>query len=535
MLPGLMMKRELTVTSIIEHAARVFPDVSVASALGDGGHHRYTYRDARQRIGKLANALMGLGVQPGDRVATLAWNGFRHFELYYAIAGIGAVCHTINPRLPREQITYIIQHAQDRALFFDMGLSELVAGLKADLPADLILVDMTAEAEAGALSYERLLSNASASITWPKIDELAAAGLCYTSGTTGAPKGVLYSHRSSVLHALAVIAAGTKGLRPCGTVMPVVPLFHANAWGLAHAAPIVGASLVWPGSRLDGPSLYSLMDRERVTSAWGVPTVWLGLIEEMRALGRRPNGLREVIIGGSAAPAAMIEAFETEFDVEAVHGWGMTEMSPVGTLCTMPDGNATLSTGALMETKLRQGRPLFGVELRIVEDGTVQPSDGRAVGELQVKGHAVASAYFDNEEASAKAFDGEGWFATGDVARLAPDGSLEIVDRVKDLIKSGGEWISSIDVENAAMSLPGVAMCAVIAVPHERWGERPLLVMVRREGFQMSPDNIMAGLARRLAKWQLPDAIIFVDRLPMTPTGKVSKLKLRKQLAISAT
>jgi fatty-acyl-CoA synthase len=535
MLPGLMMKRELTVTSIIEHASRVFPDVTVASALGDGGRHHYTYRDARQRIGKLANALLGLGVQPGDRVATLAWNGFRHFELYYAIAGIGAVCHTINPRLPHEQIAYIIRHAKDRVLFFDMGFSELVPGLKADLPADLVLVDMTAEAKAGAHGYERLLSNASASHTWPKVYELAAAGLCYTSGTTGAPKGVLYSHRSSVLHALAVITAGTKGLRPGGVVLPVVPLFHANAWGLAHAAPIVGASLVWPGPRLDGPSLFSLMDRERVTSAWGVPTVWLGLIEEMRAKGRRPSGLREIIIGGSAAPAAMIQAFENEFDVEAVHGWGMTEMSPVGTLCTMPDAHATLGTGAQMETKLRQGRPLFGVELRIVEDGTVRPSDGRAVGELQVKGHAVASAYFDNEEAGAKAFDGEGWFATGDVARFAPDGSLEIVDRVKDLIKSGGEWISSIDVENAAMSLPGVAMCAVIASPHERWGERPLLVMVRREGFQLSPDDIMQGLARRLAKWQLPDAIMFVDRLPMTPTGKVSKLKLREQLAISAT
>ncbi|MFN3625202.1 MAG: long-chain fatty acid--CoA ligase [Hyphomicrobium sp.] len=535
MLPGLMMKRELTVTSIIEHAARVFPDVGLASALGDGGHHRYTYREAKERISSLANALLGLGVQPGDRVATLAWNGFRHFELYYAIAGIGAVCHTINPRLPREQIAYIIRHAQDRVLFFDAGFSDLAAGLKAECPADVVMVDMAAEGGTDALSYERIIESASASITWPEIDELAAAGLCYTSGTTGAPKGVLYSHRSSVLHALAVIAAGTKGLRPGGVVLPVVPLFHANAWGLAHAAPIVGASLVWPGSRLDGPSLFALMDRERVTSAWGVPTVWLGLIEEMRAKGRRPNGLREVIIGGSAAPAAMIETFENEFDVEAVHGWGMTEMSPVGTLCTMPDAGSTLGSGVALEAKLRQGRPLFGVELRIVEDGKVQPSDGRAAGELQVRGHAVAAGYFENAKATAKAFDADGWFATGDVAKLAPDGSLEIVDRVKDLIKSGGEWISSIDVENAAMSLPGVAMCAVIATPHERWGERPLLVIVRREGFQLSPDDVMGGLARRLAKWQLPDSIVFVDQLPMTPTGKVSKLKLREQLAGSAT
>lgn len=538
MLTGMMMRRQLTMTSIIEHASRVFPDTMIVSATAEGGRHSYSYREASRRIGQLANTLTALGVRPGDRVATLAWNGFRHFELYYAIAGIGAVCHTLNPRLPAEQLAYIVGHASDRVLFFDPTLAALVAQSRAAFPDDLRLVVM-ADGLAGCESpeladvmiYEQLLANAAPDCPWPELDESVAAGLCYTSGTTGAPKGVLYSHRSSVLHALSVIAAGTEGLRPGNVILPVVPLFHANAWGLPHAAPLVGASLVLPGPRLDGPSLFTLMDRERVTSAWGVPTVWVGLIEEMRRQGRKPQGLVEVIVGGSAAPAAMIETFEREFGVCVVHGWGMTETSPVGTLCTLPKGQATLTTGAEMTTKLSQGRPLFGVELKIVEDGERQAHDGKAAGDLYVRGHSVTAGYFENPAATATAFDAEGWFKTGDVARIAPDGFLQIVDRSKDLIKSGGEWISSIDVENAALSLRGVAMCAVIAVAHDKWGERPLLVVVKRDGSEVTREEIIAALASRLSKWQVPDDVLFVDCLPMTATGKVSKLRLREQLA----
>jgi fatty-acyl-CoA synthase len=536
MLAGQMMQRPLLIASALEHGAEVHREAEVVSVTTEGGVHRYGYPDAARRAAQLAHALYDLGIKPGDRVATLAWNGYRHFELYYAISGMGAVCHTINPRLFADQLIYIVNHAADRVLFYDTTFAPLVAKLRPHWPKDLLLVAMTDAAHLpggpgleGQHAYESLLAGRPTTYLWPDLDENAAASLCYTSGTTGEPKGALYSHRSSILHSLFVAAAGPQGLKPGERVLPVVPLFHVNAWGLPYVAPIAGCSLIFPGSALTGDALFDLMQAERVTSAWGVTTVWMGLLAEMAKRGAKPAALKEVIIGGSAATPSMIEAFEVRYDVRVVHGWGMTEMSPVGTLGKLSPTDEARPLPERLALKARQGRRLFGVDFKILDDaGKRLPHDGVAAGELYVRGSTIISGYYNNPEATAKAFDRDGWFGTGDIARITPDGYLIVVDRVKDLVKSGGEWISSLDVENIALQLPGLLSAALIGVPHPKWSERPLLVAVRQPNSDVTRDAVLAQLAGRLARWQVPDDVIFVEQLPLTATGKVSKLALRK-------
>lgn len=532
---GMMMHRPLLVKDILTYGTGAHRRGEIISVRTEGDIHRQTYEQTGRRIAQLAHALEGLGVTFGDRVATLAWNGYRHFELYYAIAGIGAICHTINPRLSAEQLIYIVNHAEDRVLFLDTTFVPLVEAVLDHLPKNLTFVIMTDRAHMPdttfpALCYEELLEGQPESFDWPDMPEDTACGLCYTSGTTGNPKGALYSHRSTVLHALMTIVAQTVSFIEGKKVLPVVPLFHVNAWGLPFSALMSGLSLVMPGPKLDGPSLFQLMDDEEVFSAWGVPTVWMGLQAEMKAQGRKPKGFEDVVIGGSAAPRSMIEAFEA-LDINVCHAWGMTEMSPIGTHGTLPRWMDDAPLNKRIDYKQKQGRRCFGVDLKIVDDnGNPLPEDGRATGELYVRGNTVVSGYFRNEEASAKAFDKDGWFGTGDVATLDPDGFLTLRDRTKDLIKSGGEWISSIDLENAAMSHPAIASCAAIAVPHPKWDERPVLVAVAAGAEKPDLEDVQRHLSEHFAKWQLPDDLVWVDALPLTATGKVSKLTLREQL-----
>ncbi|MBV2360268.1 long-chain-fatty-acid--CoA ligase [Thalassococcus sp. CAU 1522] len=530
---GMMMHMPLRIIDILGYAAEAHPGAEIVSVRTEGDLHRETYAQAYKRAGQLAHGLAGLGVGDGDRVATLAWNGYRHFELYYAISGMGAVCHTINPRLSAEQMLYIITHAEDRVLCLDLTFVPLVEALADQLPDGLQLVLMTDRAympdsALDFLCYEELLAGRPATYDWPVMDENAAAGLCYTSGTTGHPKGALYSHRSTVLHALSVALTIPRSLHQGARILPVVPMFHVNSWGLPYAAPLVGASLVMPGGKLDGPSLFDLMESEAVTASWGVPTVWLGLRAEIEARGAKPAALDQVVIGGSAAPRAMIAFFEG-LGVDVCHAWGMTEMSPVGTHGQLPPAMQELDRASMLDAKAKQGRRMFGVEMKIVgEDGARLPHDGQAVGELFVRGNGIVSGYFANPEASAAALDAEGWFGTGDVASIDANGFLSIQDRSKDLIKSGGEWISSIDLENIAMAHPNVANCAVIAVPHPKWDERPLLVVVPK-GNAPALSEIHALMLEHVAKWQLPDDMVVVDELPLTATGKVSKLTLRQR------
>ena len=529
---GMMMHRPLAIIDILKFAAETYRSGEIVSRRVEGDVHRYTYPEAYARAGQLAHALAALGVTESDRVATLAWNGYRHLELYYAVSGMGAVCHTINPRLPAEQLAYILHHAEDRLLFVDATFVPLVEAMAADLPDGLRVVVMTdrahmPESALDLFCYEDLLAGRPTAYDWPELDENAAAGLCYTSGTTGNPKGALYSHRSTVLHAFSVAVAMGEALREGRRVLPVVPLFHVNAWGLPYAAPLTGTSLVFPGPALDGASLFDLMEAEGVHSAWGVPTVWLGLQGEIRKRGRNPAGFGHVVVGGSAAPRAMIESFETS-GVTVCHAWGMTEMSPVGTQGHLPAGREAEPLERQMDLKQKQGRRLFGVELKIVdEDGGRQPHDGVARGELHVRGNSIVSGYYADPEATEAAIDAEGWFATGDIATIDAEGFLTIQDRAKDLIKSGGEWISSIDLENVVMGHPDVAACAVIAVPHPKWDERPLLIVVPEEGKRPPKEALDALLLEHFARWQLPDAVEYLDALPLTATGKVSKLTLR--------
>jgi 3-(methylthio)propionyl---CoA ligase len=540
MLRGLMMDRPLLVSSVIDYAAEVFPEVEVVSQTLEGGLHRYGYAQAHQRIGRLANALIALGVKAGDRVATLAWNGYRHFELYFAISGIGAVCHTINPRLFPEQIAYIANHAGDSVLFFDLTFLPLVEKLAPQLKSVKRFVLMTdqehmpAESKLGQLGcYEELLAARPAAFSWPEFDEHAACALCYTSGTTGEPKGVLYSNRSMLLHTFFLISTRPDLFAHNRTILPVVPLFHANAWSLPYVTPLTGCPLIMPGARLDGPTLFELMESEGVEAGWGVPTVWLGLLEEFKKRGRKPKRLVQILSGGSAVPQAMIDTFTRDWDIEVTHGWGMTEMSPVGTLTVLRPQERAKSPLERAALSARQGRRMFGVDLKVIDEaGRRAPPDGQTSGELFVRGATVVSGYFNNPEASAKQIDREGWFGTGDVARITPDNWLMIVDRTKDLVKSGGEWISSIDVENAALAaVQGIANCAVIGVPHPKWNERPLLVVVKAPGAEPSKAEILDALAAKIAKWQMPDDVVFVEALPMTATGKISKKDLRAKFA----
>ena len=533
---GQMMHRDLRIIDILTHAAEAHGDQGIVSARVEGDIHRQSYGQTLARVARLAHALEGLRVGRGDRIGTLAWNGYRHFELYYAVAGMGAVCHTINPRLSREQLLYIIHHAGDRVLFLDLTFVPLVEALVPDLPQGLRFVLMTdrahmPETTLDALCYEELLDGQPESHEWPEFPEETASGLCYTSGTTGNPKGALYSHRSTLLHAMQVPLCQTSSFRAGQRILPVVPLFHVNAWGLPYTAPLTGMTLVMPGPHLDGPSLFRLMESERVWSAWGVPTVWAGLLEEIEAQNRVPEGFGDLVVGGSAAPKVMIEAYEAR-GVNVAQAWGMTEMSPIGTHGMLPAALEGAPEPERIAAKCCAGRRLFGVEFKIVDDeGTRMPHDGQASGELYVRGNSVISGYFDNPQATAAVMDAEGWFGTGDVASVSPEGRLVIRDRAKDLVKSGGEWISSIDLENAALSHPAISACAVIAVPHPKWDERPVLVAVAAG--QARPDlaEVQAHMAAHFAAWQLPDDLLWIEALPLTATGKVSKLTLRAQFA----
>ncbi|MBO9423157.1 long-chain fatty acid--CoA ligase [Labrenzia sp. R4_1] len=538
---GQMMHRPLKIADLITFAADTFPDSEIVSVRTEGDIHRTTYGETAKRIAQLAHGLQGLGIEVGDRIATLAWNGYRHFELYYGISGIGAVCHTINPRLSAEQMIYIINHAKDRLLFVDLTFVPIIEKLREHLPEDLRVVIMTDRAHMpetsleGVLCYEEILDCQPDHMDWPDFPEETAAGLCYTSGTTGNPKGTLYSHRSTVLHAYSLCVTLPKVLQEGSRILPVVPLFHVNAWGLPYSAPLSGASMIFPGGALDGKSLYDLMEREKVFSAWGVPTVWLGLMNEINQRGRLPDGLGDIVVGGSAAPRSLIEGFEKQ-GVNVCHAWGMTEMSPLGTQGNLPPRMDDWSMKDRIDRKQSQGRRVFGVDLKIVDDeGNRLPHDGKTPGHLYVRGNSITSGYFENPEASKLVFDEEGWFCTGDIAAITSDGFLVITDRSKDLIKSGGEWISSLDLENIVMSHSGVANCAVIAVPHPKWDERPLLIIQSKDDDAPPPkDELLEMLGEHFAKWQLPDDVVYVDALPLTATGKVSKLTLRKNFAEGA-
>ncbi len=534
MLEGLMMTRQLSIPAVLEHAARSRPEGQIVSIGADGQRRRFTFTEIRRRVHRLAHALVRLGIRPGDRVATLAFNSNRHLELYYAIAGVGAVCHTINPRLFPDQIEWIANHAKDRLLFFDTPLAGLVGGLNDRLPAGMGYVALSdggplpPEVPAGCLDYEGLLAaeTGAGDFDWPDLPETTACALCYTSGTTGNPKGVLFSHRSQILHSFTTLISALPLFGHDKVMMAVVPLFHVNAWGLPYTCLLSGTSMVMPGPRLDGASVFTAMDEEGVTGSFGVPTVWTGLIEEMRRRGRKPARLTETLVGGSALTEPIMRAMEAEFGIRMGHGWGMTETSPLATFC-VPD--LAWASDPAPARKLRQGGPIFGIDIKIEgEQGETLPHDGQSRGDLLVRGPWVASAYYNNPEASAAAVS-DGWFRTGDVAVIHPDGDMEIVDRTKDLIKSGGEWISSLELEAAALACPGVATVAAIAVPHPKWSERPLLCAVLRPGATVTAEDILAEVATRMAKWQVPDDVVFVDALPMTATGKVSKLQLRER------
>ncbi len=534
---GLMSERPLLISGIIAHAALYHADTEIVTRTVEGPIHRYTYADAERRAKRLARALLRLGIRPGDRVGTLAWNSYRHFELYYGISGIGAVCHTINPRLFDEQIVYIINHAADRLLFVETSFIPLVERLRPLLPKEcrIILLGEAATALPVLATYDSLLAAESEDFAWPEFDERDAAALCYTSGTTGHPKGALYSHRSTVIHALAASLPHAIPMTAQDVVCPVVPLFHACGWATAYTAPINGAKLVWPGARLDGASLYELFEAEGVTLSLGVPTVWLNFEAHLAATGARCTTLRGVLSGGAAVPPSLMAAFEAR-GIDMVQGWGMTEMSPLGTVSALKAKHAGLDAAGKRAIKAKAGRPVFGVEMKIVDDtGSELPHDGKSVGELLVRGPWIVSGYFENAEATAAAVEPDGWFHTGDVASIDPDGYMQISDRRKDVIKSGGEWISSIDLEVAVMAHDDVGEAAAIAVPHPRWGERPLLIVTPRPGMPAGrrPERtaLIAFLGERFPRWMLPDDVVVVDELPHTATGKVMKTKLRELYA----
>ena len=531
---GLMQDRPLLIQQLIEHAALNHGDTEIVSRRVEGDIHRYTYRDARVRAKKVAEALIALGIAPGDRIGTLAWNGHRHFELYYGISGMGAVCHTINPRLFPEQIVYIVNHAEDRLLFVDLNLLPAVEKLLPELKTVRHVVAMTDRAHLpkdckipNLLVYEDLLADKPGTYEWPEFDERTASSLCYTSGTTGNPKGVLYHHRSTILHAYGSALPDTLGLSARSVVLPVVPMFHVNAWGLPYSAALVGAKLVFPGPALDGASLYELFEKEGVTFTAGVPTVWLALLQHMQANGLKLSTLKYAVIGGSAAPPAMIETFDKDFGVEVLHAWGMSEMSPLGSVNHPKAKHAKMPADEVFAVRLKQGRPPFGVDMKIVDDsGNPLPRDGKAFGDLLVRGPWITSGYFKGEGGEVLR-DGN-WFPTGDVATLDPDGYMQITDRSKDVIKSGGEWISSIDLENAAMAHPGVAEAAVIGIRHPKWDERPLLIIHRKPGATVDKKELIEFLGAKVAKWWLPDDVQFVDAIPHTATGKILKTRLRE-------
>ncbi|MEM7353586.1 MAG: 3-(methylthio)propionyl-CoA ligase [Acidobacteriota bacterium] len=532
---GLMMDTPLLISSLIEYAAIYHADSEIVSRTVEGPMHRYTYRDACLRSRLLANVLTRLGVQQGDRIGTLAWNGFRHFEVYYATSGMGAVCHTINPRLHTEQMVYIINHAEDAYLFVDLTFVPLLEPIREQITGVRGFIIMT-DAEhmpetslPNALCYEELMAPESQEYAWPQLDENTAAGLCYTSGTTGNPKGVLYSHRSTVLHSFCACMADTLGVSSRSVILPVVPMFHVNAWGLPYTGALCGAKLIMPGAQLDGKSVHELIEAEQANIIAGVPTVWLMLLNYLEETGQRIDSVEQVIIGGSAAARSMVETFQNRYGTTVLHAWGMTETSPLGTVGTLKKAHDDWSEEDRVSQQLKQGRGVYGVDLRIVDpEGKELPRDGEAFGELQVKGPWVASAYFRHD---AEILDDEGWFSTGDVAKLGPDGFMQITDRSKDVVKSGGEWISSIDLENEVLSHPSIAEAAVIGIAHPKWDERPIVVAVPAGDAEPTREEILQHLQGKIAKWWMPDDVVFVEELPHTATGKISKLTLRERFA----
>ena len=533
---GLMQDWPLLVHTILDHAAIWHGRREIVSRTVEGPIHRYTYRDLDRRSRMLASAAAReLGAKEGQVLATMAWNGFRHLECWYGLMSLGAVVHTLNPRLFADQLAYIVNHAEDRWIFLDLTFLPILEALQDRLPGVRGFVAMTDRAHMPAATslqnvvcYEELIATGDAEFAWPRLEENTACGICYTSGTTGNPKGVVYSHRSNVLHALTTCGGDALALSSRDTIMPVVPMFHANAWSFAYSGPMAGAKLVLPGARLDGASLHELIETEKVTLSAAVPTVWLALLQFLdEDKTRRLSGLQRLLIGGSACPEAMMKAFEETHGIEVIHAWGMTEMSPLGSVATRAGGLDDLSPSEWWALKLKQGRPAYLVEMKITDDeGRELPRDGKTFGRLKVRGPAVARAYHKGEGASS--FDAENWFDTGDVATLDEHGYMQVTDRSKDVIKSGGEWISSIDIENVAMGCPGVAEAAVIGVEHPKWGERPLLVVVRKAGVDVTGDEILSYLGDKIAKWWMPDAVTFIDEIPHTATGKISKLTLRE-------
>ena len=537
-LMGRMMSMPLMISSLIVHAARHAGDTEIVSRRGEGDTHRYTWADAEVRSRRLAQALSRLGLRPGDRVGTLAWNGYRHLEAYYGVSGSGLVCHTINPRLFPEQVAWIVTDAQDRALCFDLSFLPLVEKLHEELGSVEHFVLMTERAHMPAHTsiprlkcYEELIEAENGDYRWPEFDENTASSICYTSGTTGNPKGAIYSHRSTLIHALASVQPDAMGLSACDVALPIVPMFHVNAWGIPYSAALVGCKLVLPGARLDGESLHELFEQERVTFSAGVPTVWLGLLNHLKEQGRTFGSLKRTLIGGSACPPAMMRALQAEHGLEVLHGWGMTELSPLGTVSRLKAKHLELPVDQQRLVLQKQGKVLFGIDMEIVdEDGQPLPWDGHRAGNLVVRGPWVISGYFGCEESPLLPLPGRGdWFPTGDVATIDGDAYMQITDRSKDVIKSGGEWISSIELENVAMSHPGVQEAAAVAARHPKWDERPLLVVVKRPGSTLTRDELIAFYEGRIAKWQVPDDVVFVAELPHTATGKIQKLKLRQQ------
>ncbi len=537
---GLMQDQPLLISGLIEFAERHHGDAEIVSRRVEGDIHRYTYKDSAQRARQVANALDGLSLAFSDRVATLAWNGYRHFELYYGVSGSGRVLHTINPRLHPDQIAWIANHAEDQVLCFDLSFLPLVQAVysrcatiqhyialcdEGALPKDSGIPNLT--------SYESWIGAQANTYKWPTFDENTASSMCYTSGTTGNPKAALYSHRSSTLHAYAAALPDVMGLSARDAVLPVVPMFHVNAWGIPYSAPLTGAKLVFPGPAMDGKSIYELLESEKVSYAAGVPTVWQMLLGHLGANGLRFSHLKRTVIGGSACPPAMIKAFNDDYGVEVLHAWGMTEMSPLGTLCTLKNKHDSLHDDEKMKIRLKQGRAIYGVDMKIVDSaGTALPWDGKTYGDLLVKGPWVVRSYYKGEGGDPLVYDeaGSGWFPTGDVGTIDADGYLQITDRSKDVIKSGGEWISSIEIENIAVGHPAVAMAACIGVAHPKWDERPIIVVVKKPGMDVTAAELIGFYEGKTAKWQIPDDVVFVDAIALGATGKILKTRLRETL-----
>jgi acyl-CoA synthetase (AMP-forming)/AMP-acid ligase II len=528
---GNMMGWDLTIPQAISHAEKYNYDGKLISRELDGSIKETTYGESIKRSKKLANALNKLGISLHDRVATIAWNNSRHFETYFGVSGMGAVLHTLNPRYSPAQLVYILNHAEDKVLIIDPTFIPLVEGVQDQLNFVEVII-IAAEKSSipdnnlnNSCSYDDLLEQESSEYQWPELSEDTSSALCYTSGTTGNPKGVLYSHRSTILHAISI--AGTMGFHSSSAVLPVVPMFHVNAWGVPYSALINGFTLVLPGHALDGESLYELVQQESVDCLLGVPTVWLGLLQYLEGKGLKMESVDQVLVGGSAAPYAMIKAFDEQHDAFLTHGWGMTEMSPLGTINTQTKKAMSLPKEERYQLQTKQGYPMFGVEIKTVDDDDKElPRDGEASGALKVKGPWIMHTYFKSEE---PAVDGEGWFDTGDVATIHPDGCMQIVDRAKDVIKTGGEWISSIDLENAVLTHENILEACVVGVPHPKWDERPLLFLITKDGKSIDKKEINDFLLEKVVKWWLPDDIIFVKELPHGATGKLLKVELREQ------